>query len=607
MHKIVLAVFFSVLMFVAMASYCQNTGEEQLAQQYLKNAEFDKAAVLYEKLYDKKGDDLNFGNYLKSLVGLKNYDKAEKLCKKRIKKFPDQLKYLVDLGSVYEASGQTDKAAPQYEKAIKHLRNDQALIFELANSFIAMKKYGYAAEAYLAGRKMDQNYSYNFELAEVYSLNKEYLKMINEYLDVLLQSESYIQNIQNSLQTKLADDPSGNKNEILRTALLKHIQKYPDKTIFSEMLLWHYVQEKDFESALIQAKALDKRMKEDGTRIMSLATLCLSNEDYDAAIKAYQYIVSKGLNTPYYTSARVEMLNTGNKKLINNGTFSNEDLLQLETEYKNTIKELGRNPSTISLYKGLAHLQAFYLNKPEVAIITLTEIIDLHGIGKEIQAACKLELADIYLITGEVWESTLLYSQVDKAFKSTPLGEEAKFRNAKLSYYKGEFDWARAQLDVLKGGTSHLIANDALALSLLIQDNMGLDSNISALLIYSSADLALFQNKDDRALHLLDSLLETFPKHSLADEVLLKKAEIMKKRQNFAEAAVYLQAIVDQYPSDILGDDALYLLAELNEKKLNNKQKAMDLYQDLLVKYPGSTFAVMARKRFRILRGDFIN
>ena len=585
----------------------QSVQDAQLAQQYYQQAAFDKAAILFEKLYDRQADEVNYKNYYTCLIALKQYDKAEKLCRKQLKKFPESLKYYVDLGAVLEAKGEIEKAKSQYENAVKHLKNEQAQVFELANAFIGMKKYDFAAATYLAGSKSDNNYTYNFELAEVYALSKDFEKMVKAYLDVLLQSESYIQNIQNSLQTKLADDGTGVKNEALRNGLLKHIQKYPDKTIFSEMLLWLYAQEKNFDAALIQAKALDRRLKEDGSRLISLASLCISNEDYDAAIKTYQYLISKGRQNAYYAFASVELLNASNKKLLNNGAFSKEDLLQLEREYNNTLAELGKNQTTVPLMKGLAHLQAFYLNNPAGGIASLAQAISLPGIPRDMNASCKLELADIYLITGEVWESTLLYSQVDKAYKNTPLGEEAKFRNAKLSYYKGEFDWARAQLDVLKGGTSHLIANDALALSLLIQDNMGLDSNISALLLYSKADLLEFQNKNTEALHLLDTLLEAYPRHSLADEALLKKAEILEKQQQFEEAANLLQTIVDKYPTEILADDALFLLAGLYEKQLNNKQKAMDLYQDLLAKYPGSTYGVAARKRYRILRGDSIN
>lgn len=597
----------SFLIFISAPAFSQVSRDEQLALQYYQTGEYDKAVVLFEKLYDKKTDDPIYKNYLRSLLALKEYDKAEKIAKKQAKKYPDKLHYLVDLGTVYEASGSLDKAKQQYEKAVKLLKNDQDQIFTLANAFIVLKKFDFTIDTYLKGRKVDPSYSYNFELAEIYYITKDYQKMIDEYLDVLSKSEAYIQNVQNSLQAKLGDDQDGNKNELLRTALLRWIQKVPEKTIFSEMLMWLFVQQKDFESALIQAKALDKRLKEDGSRVLTLAGLCVSNEDYDAAIKAYQYLITKGPDSYHYINSRVELLNTANKKLVNNGTFTNADLLALEKEYYATLNDLGKNPKTASLVKGLAHLQAFYLNKTDEAIAFLKEIIALPNVPPRFQADCKLELGDIYLITGEIWESTLLYSQVDKANKGEPIGEEAKFRNVRLSYYKGDFEWARAQLDVLKGGTSHLIANDALALSLLIQDNMGLDSNITGLLIFAKADLLTFQNKDDAALLTLDSLLADTPEHSLADEVLLKKAEIMKRKGRYEEEAALLQKIIDKYGTAILADDAYFMLADLYERKLQNKQKAMDLYQELLVKFPGSSYVVEARKRYRALRGDVLN
>lgn len=595
------------LLFLSNTALAQSPKDEQLANQYLQAGEYDKAVVLYEKLYDKRPDEIIYKNYLRCLTSLKDFDKAEKIAKKQTKKFPDQLQYLVDLGQVYELSGAAEKGKQQYEKSVKLLKNDQHQIFGLANAFITAKKFEWAVATYLRGRKLDVYYSYNFEIAEIYYVTKEYQKMIDEYLDALGQSDAYVQNVQNSLQSKLGDDQNGNKNEMLRTSLLRRIQKSPEKTIYSELLLWLFVQQKDFESALIQAKALDKRLKEDGSRILTLANLCVSNEDYDAAVKAYQYLISKGPDTYHYITARVEMLNTSNKKLVSNGKFSREDLLLLEKEYYATLKELGKSPQTIPLIKGLAHLQAFYLSKTDEAIAFLKEIIGTPGISTQLQAECKLELGDIYLITGELWESTLLYAQVDKANKGEPIGEEAKFRNARLSYYKGDFEWARAQLDVLKGGTSHLIANDALALSLLIQDNMGLDSNITGLLIYSKADLLLFQNKDEEALKTLDTLLKELPGHSLSDEVLMKKAEIMKKKGRFEEQASFLQTIIEKYATDILADDAYFMLADLYEKKLLNKEKAMNLYQELLVKFPGSSFGVEARKRYRSLRGDAAN
>jgi tetratricopeptide (TPR) repeat protein len=373
------------------------------------------------------------------------------------------------------------------------------------------------------------------------------------------------------------------------------------------LLIWFFVQQKDFDSAFIQAKALDKRQKEDGGRMMSLGSLSASNQNYDAAVKCYQYVIEKGVASPYYVSARMELLNTLNKKITESNTYTQTDLLKLETDYVSALNELGKNAGTASLIRGLSHLRVFYLDKTEEAMTDLQAAIEYGGISKQVQAECKLELGDILLFTGNVWDSDLLYSQVDKAFKNDPLGQEAKFRAARLDYYRGDFLWAQAQLDVLKSATSQLIANDALALSLLIQDNIGYDSVSEALIMYAHADLLNYQNKNELALKTLDSILLMFPDHSLTDDVWYKEAQIMDAKHSWTVEDSLLKKITEKFADGVLADDALYHRAELYEKKLNDKQKAMELYQDLLTKFPGSLYCVEARKRFRALRGDVLN
>ena len=229
---------------------------------------------------------------------------------------------------------------------------------------------------------------------------------------------------------------------------------------------------KDFSSAFIQAKALDKRLREDGTRVITLGNLAMANQQYDAAIQCYEYVVSKGPDNGQYLPARMELLQARNRKLTSGNTYTRPELVQLESDYLSTLNELGRTGRTAQLVRGLAHLRAFYLDQPDSAASDLEAAIDLPGISRQSQAECKLELGDILLFIGNVWDSDLLYAQVDKDFKNDPLGQEAKFRSARLDYFRGDFLWAQSQLDVLKSATSQLIANDALALSLLISDNI---------------------------------------------------------------------------------------------------------------------------------------
>jgi TolA-binding protein len=301
------------------------------------------------------------------------------------------------------------------------------------------------------------------------------------------------------------------------------------------------------------------------------------------------------------------LLNTQNRKITESGNYTRVDLLKLESDYNNTLSELGRNANTASLTRGLSHLQVFYLDKTDEAIENLEEAIAYPGIRPVTQAECKLELGDIYLFTGNVWDSDLLYAQVDKAFKNDPMGQEAKFRSARLDYYRGDFLWAQAQLDVLKSATSQLIANDALSLSLLISDNIEADSSADALFEFSRADLLMYRKKDSLAMHVFDSLLLVYPGHSLTDDVYFKQARILHHERKYASEDSLLAKIVIDYPDDILADDALFARAALYEHELNNKEKAMELYQDILLKYPGSLYVVEARKRYRSLRGDVLN
>lgn len=594
----------------------QASEDEQLALQFFQNKEYDKALDYYEKLYNKKSSQQFYTPYLNCLLQLKEFKKAEKLVKKQIKQNPENPEIIVDLGIVYTQGGEPGKAKNAMELAIKSIKEDEQ-VFTVAKAFSAIQQYDYAIETFLKGRKISQNeYPYIFELADTYAAKGDKLAMIHEYLDALETEDSYIQSVQNSLQTSFGNEADTKQNELLKTELLKRIARRPDKPILSELLIWMQIQQKDFEGAFVQAKALDKRKKEEGGRLMSLGQLSTANENYDLALKAYQYVIAKGPESHLYKQARTDLLDVYYQKIIVKGVYTTDELLELEKNYYTTLNELGKEAGDFYtgnqtgsniLIKRLAHLQAFYLNKPKEAIRLLEEAIELSNLPVSAKAECKLELADILLMTGDIWEASLRYSQVEKAYKYDVMGQEAKFRNAKISYYTGDFKWAQAQLDVLKGATSKLISNDAMDLSLLISDALAIDTNIAPLMIFSRADLLAFQNKDDQAIITLDSINVLFPNHALADDILYRKAKIELKHSKYTEAAAFYDTIVKNYGDDILGDDALFKLADLNENQFANPEKAKELYQQLLIKYPGSIYVVESRKRFRKLRGDTLN
>ncbi len=584
----------------------QKDSDQQLAAQYFQNKEYDKAVVLYEKLYNKKKSSIFYTYYLFCLVELKDYKEAEKLVKKQIKEFPGRPKYKVDLGYVYTESGEINKSKKEFENALKNLTPKRQKVIELANAFLYRSQTDFAIATYHRGNQIMADYIFYLELGNLYKQINNYTMMVEEYLNYVDYNYLNREVVQHRLQSVISDDPDKVVSELLRRSLLKRVQKEPDKYYFSEMLLWLSIQEKDFELALTQAKSIDRRMNEEGSRVYELAGLCVSNQQYDIAIEAYNYILKKGKVNYLYIDAKIGLLNARYLKITESIDYSENDLIELENEYISTLEEYGENASTMRIMQYLGHLQAFYLDKTSEATDILYKAIEIPNAPPELIAECKIELADILLFTGDVWEAKLLYAQVEKAFKNDPVGHYAKFKNAKLSFYIGEFDWAKAQLDVLKAATSKLIANDALRFSVLISDNIDMDSSTVALEIYGRADLLLYRNQDELALQTLDSIFELSLWHPIFDEVLLKKAEIKIKQRDFEKAAEYLTMIVGDYSYDITADNALFLLAELNEKEFHDTEKAMQLYQKLMQDYPASLFTVEARKRYRSLRGDFV-
>jgi tetratricopeptide (TPR) repeat protein len=431
--------------------------------------------------------------------------------------------------------------------------------------------------------------------------------MIESFLDLVQQEPNYLQTVQNSLNRTLNFEENPQHLEMLKSKLLRRSQKYPEAVIFNEMLTWLFLQKKDFASAYIQATALDKRQNESGVRVLNLAELAAGNKDYSTAVKAYQYVIDKGKNGPYYLTARMAKLRVLNTQLDEKPGLDKIAYAQLASEYKATLNDLGKTAETAGMLKDLAHIQAFYLDKQDSAIALLREAIALPGIYNKVQAACKLELGDILVFNNDVWDASLLFSQVELDFKEDQLGHEAKFRNARISYYTGDFEWAQGQLDVLKASTSKLISNDAIDLSLLITDNFNMDTITAPMEMFARADLLAYQNKIDEAFVTLDSLLIEYPAHSLTDEVFMLKANTYFRLGQFEEAKKLFERVIEFHFKDITADDALFKLADMNERIFNDQAKAMELYEKLIVDYPGSLYIVEARKRFRALRGDAVN
>ncbi|WP_242921558.1 tetratricopeptide repeat protein [Pontibacter liquoris] len=580
------------------------TQDLALAREYFSKGDYSKAEAIYGKLIaDSRLFSEVYPDYLRTLLAQRNYKEAEKLVKKTMKRYPDIPAYAVDLGRVYLAAGDKDGADKYYNKLIGQLKPEA--VISVASAFMENELFDYAEKTYLQGRQLSKDPQENtHSLIALYMFQHKSERLIPEVLNLLAQDEQELGYVQNMLQNALTEDKDF---DALEKELLLRVQQNPDQLAMSELLVWLYIQRRDFYSAMLQARAIDKRTHSGGVRVMELGAISARNNDYQGAIEAFEYIVKEYPDGPYYLIARQRLINAREEQVQHAFPVDLQKVRSLVADYEKLLADVGRNDQTVEALQHMAGLYAFYLDDKDKAIALLQEAINMPRANPAVVADSKLTLGDIYLLKGEPWESTLLYAQVEKANKDTPIGYEAKLRNARLSYYKGDFELAQAHLDILKLATSREIANDAMDLSLLITDNTGLDTSTAAMQDYAAIDLLIFQNKLPEALTALDKMLQQYPGHSLTDEIYFQKAKIYEREGNFEQAIANLQKIVSLPQSDILSDDALYKMAYIYENNLKDPEKAKELYNQFLIKYQGSVYAAEARKRFRKLRGDVVN
>lgn len=610
LNKIILTSWFCCF---AVPLLAQGTTDDQLAAHYYREGEFEKAVMYYERLYEKQPSDENYQYFLNCLLALDDFKAAEKLAKNQSKRVPSELSYQVDIGKIYKREGDTKKADKHFDKLIKEVGNLSVnQILELGKAFSAINETDRALEVYYEGRKsIGKSYPFHFQIAQLLGEKGDTKGMINEYLDVLEVSKGYIQSVQNTLNRVIGFDEANQYNAVLEEALMARVQRNAENDIYAQMLIWMLIRQNRYDAALTQVKALDKRNREDGSRVMNLAKTAFENYEYDVAAKGYEYVKEKGSKLYHYEDASIALLRSLKAK-VTTTDYDEKAISNIVNTYSKAVEEFKNTTKSWELIKDYAHLKAFYESRyhapaSQEAARILKNALNLPGLGEQELAQLKLELADIYVLNGNIWDASLLYGQIEKRFKYDEIGFEAKLKNAKVFYYSGDFGWSQAQLDVLKGSTSKLIANDAMELSSFITDNVGLDTTTEVLSIFAKSELMLAQHKYDSALYMLTLIENNFPEHALKDNILFKRAEIAFEKGEHQIAADYYLRVADEHQNDILADNALMEAGKIFESILKNEEKAMEIYERILLDFPSSLFVVEARKRYRSLRGDVLN
>jgi tetratricopeptide (TPR) repeat protein len=596
-----LILFTSFVLLACSPLHAQNTDEE-LAAQYYANEEYAKAGDLYKKLFKQNESSVYYYDYyLQCLIKTDDFPEAERVLKRLVRKNPTNYYYKVDEVYVIDLQSETpqDKA---YKAILDDLGKDPSVIEQAANAFLKRGLNTYAIKSYETGNRLNPSVMpYTDKLLALYQTERKHQELILLALEAMKTDRNMLETVQKYFSRLIENSE---ETEFMREKILLFQQKNPQIPEFTDLSIWMFLQNKQFTAALKQAIAADKREKGRGERLLYLAKECIDQKAYDVAAQCYQTIINQGDDHINYMRARNGLLDTRYIGIKENPSYKEEDLQSLVTDYQQFLNTYGYNWNTSEAMRRLAEVHLFYTHQTSKSISLLEKIIKMNGVHPHFAADCKLMLGDAYLVLGEIWDAQLIYAQVDKDYKEDWLGQEAKFRMARLSYFNGEFDWAKDQLEVLKTATSQLISNNAIELSLLIQDNTGLDSTNDAMMDYAKADLLFFRNKNEACLQLLTQLPYKYPGHSLEDEIAFLKAKVMEREKRYEDALSFYGSIFNNHSDDILADNALYRTAFIYENVYKDLAKALEFYEKIILEYDSSLFVIDSRKRYNYLKAQ---
>lgn len=575
--------------------------EDFLAKQYFKDGDFEKAVVFYEKLVETNPRRTDYAEGLVACYQqLERYEDAQKFLLEKLEESYAFPTFYIELGYNYTLQDQPEKATAFYDKAIEKIEDNPNFGYSVGYRFQQYAVLDYAIRAYKKAMELKPDLNYDFQLARIYGEQGEIEKMYQSYLNLIWDGRTSRSNVLRNIDDFISEDPTNPNNVLLKKVLLKNAQKSPD-ILWNELLSWLFVQQKQYNSAFNQEKAIYKRT--DGSnldRLENLGQIALDDDDFENATSIFQFIVDNSEDPRVKLNAQLHLIDIELKDP------TAKQLDAVEKQFEHLVEEYGNQSRTLQLQIAYANFLTFKRERPEPAIAMLKESLEL-PMGRMALAYVKLALGDILVYDQRFNEALILFTQVQKSLKNDVLGQDARFKVAQTSFYKGDFDWALTQLKVLRSSTSQLIANDAMQLSLLISDNSLEDSTQTALKKYARADLLAYQNKNKEAIEELEDILQNHKGEKIEDEALLKQAQLLEEQKDYESAEFNYLKIVEFFSDGILADDAYFALGELYRNILNEPEKAKSQYEKIIYNYQDSYYFPQARINFRRLRGDAIN
>jgi tetratricopeptide (TPR) repeat protein len=593
----------------------------QLAQSYERAGDYESAVKIYEELYAKDSSNYVVFDALKrGYTQTKRYQKAVDLVDRMLVGQPKNVALLSDLGSLYNHLSDERAADSCWNRAIEVDPKTEMTYRIVANSMTQSRVFEPAIKVYLRGRAaLGKPTSFASDLAFLYGVVLNYPGATDEYLTMLKQDPNQLGSIEGRISsfTGRMDGLNASTSEIENAS-----KKSPDDLQLLQLLSWIYLEGKKFDQAFDVYKKIDALEKAGGNELFNFAERALRERAFDASAGAYQEVITKYPQFSQMTDAK----------------FGYARCLEESSAAKDTLSLFGpHNPLTahddknavdqpfvgaLAAYKGIV---AAYPNT-EVAARSLLRVAHIsfdrffniddansaldemekhyNGFHPMILEA-RLLRGDVLLAKGDLDGAAKEYGSL-ATYRVVPgeYQEAAAFKLAEIDYFNGKFADATTKLTALSKNPNSDITNDALELMLFIQTNS--QPSDTALKAYVHAELLQRRRKFDDAVAAYDDLAKVYPQSTLVDELLMNKGDALAQMRKFPDALAAYGKLQTDFPESSVLDKALIKSAMIYRSGLNDKQKAIESYQTLLVKFPGSIYCSEARQAIRELRGDIL-
>lgn len=607
-------VFTLILLFItniaAQEAGTDNYNKFLLAQSYEQQGNLDRAQKIYEELYQKDPDNINYFNSLNRVyTQQKNYAASILLIEGRLISYPNDLNLTGQLGSIYYLNGNFEKAYQIWEEPLKKPEANQVSFRVIANFAIERRAFDKAIE-YLEKGKYTTNdpFMFSMDLANLYSLTMSYERAAEEYCSILEASPTQLSVVQSKILSYISKPDALNK-----TINVVEKKRKSDNLPILFLLARLYTEQKDFDKAFNIYTELDNKQHSQGGELYNYAEFVFREGEFETASSVYNAIIQKHPKSKIVSSAKLGYAKSLEAILRQRFISVTDDWKtfslppQLEPKsiepvvkaFEEITKIYAHSEVAIESYLRMAQIQ-FRLQNDLPSAKELLDIVVKNYPMSRLAIDAYIDLAEINLIEGNLKESTRLYEEALN-LRSSSLEKKnvAHFHLAKINAYNGKFEQATTHLSEVLKNLKDNLANDALEISLIMNTAKNDSSN---LLLFSEAELLAERMLFGEAKFRYDLIAKdekAFVFHSI---VKLRSAQMDIAMKNYRDAIRLLVTISEENEKNIYADKALYLQGNIYEFALKELPNAIDSYKKLLLQFPGSIYLDKARERILYLR-----